>query len=209
MTKVKSIEKNACSNNINNILMSATAGSVIGAIAALLLAPKSGKRLRNDIYETYEDITEKGQDIYEDAVDTGQKVADMATEYASTIKDNAAHLLGSVNLDDSPNTNLIIGALAGGILGATAIFMLLPSAEKNPRDELSPKIKGAGKYLKNKLNWFETAKDIFETISTKAHHATEGASENIKESCEKSPLHDVMELASAGLQLWQNIKNRR
>jgi len=213
MAKIKQTEQNESSSQASNLLISATAGTIIGATAALLLTPKSGKRLRNDLYEAYENISEKGQDIIEDVVERGQKVADSASEYAANIKDGAANMLGT-SQNSTSNTNLILGALGGGILGAAAIFLLLPSHDDDNTEGLTSKIKAAAKSAK-KINWIETAKDIMETIQSKVsdypqHNGSVAAEEEDEEgSHEKSTFHDVLKLASTGLRLWQNVKKRR
>jgi len=47
----------------NNYLKSGFVGVIIGAGAALLLAPKSGKALRGQLTKAYNDISEKSEDF--------------------------------------------------------------------------------------------------------------------------------------------------
>ena len=44
-----------------SLLWGALIGSVVGSVTALLLAPKSGRELRQDISEGARQVTEKGQ----------------------------------------------------------------------------------------------------------------------------------------------------
>ena len=60
-------------------------GAGIGAITALLFAPKAGSELRSDIA----DVTKKGLDY---ARDTGREVGERATEYYQTGVERAADL---------------------------------------------------------------------------------------------------------------------
>jgi gas vesicle protein len=60
-------------------------GAGIGAITALLFAPKSGSELRSDIA----DVTKKGLDY---ARDTGREVGERATEYYQTGVERATEL---------------------------------------------------------------------------------------------------------------------
>jgi len=53
-------------SNFKSFLMGTLVGSVIGAISALLLAPKSGKELRQNIADTTHDIRDKANDIVND-----------------------------------------------------------------------------------------------------------------------------------------------
>lgn len=60
-------------------------GAGIGAITALLFAPKAGSELRSDIA----DVTKKGLDY---ARDTGRDLGERATEYYQTGVDRASEL---------------------------------------------------------------------------------------------------------------------
>lgn len=60
-------------------------GAGIGAITALLFAPKAGSELRSDIA----DVTKKGLDY---ARDTGREVGERATEYYQTGVERATDL---------------------------------------------------------------------------------------------------------------------
>jgi gas vesicle protein len=60
-------------------------GAGIGAVTALLFAPKAGSELRSDIA----DVTKKGLDY---ARDTGREVGERATEYYQTGVERAADL---------------------------------------------------------------------------------------------------------------------
>lgn len=75
----------ADNNNINgkDFLLGAVVGGVIGAISALLLAPKSGKELRGDIGHQYHNVKEKTQEIAEVVNRKSHEVADKAKEVAS------------------------------------------------------------------------------------------------------------------------------
>jgi gas vesicle protein len=63
-------------------LLGSFLGGVIGSISALLFAPKEGKKLRKDIVDKYNDLTEKTHDLYSGACSKYNhlfsKVADLA-----------------------------------------------------------------------------------------------------------------------------------
>lgn len=46
-----------------SLLWGALIGSVVGSVTALLLAPKSGRELRQDITEGARQVSEKGQEL--------------------------------------------------------------------------------------------------------------------------------------------------
>ncbi len=58
-------------------LKGALIGGVVGAAAALLLAPKSGRELRGDIRNRYSDMQERTKQII---TDIGHKTQDMAKQ---------------------------------------------------------------------------------------------------------------------------------
>lgn len=49
--------------NGKDFLLGAITGAVIGAATALLLAPKSGRELREDISEQYSNVSQKTQEL--------------------------------------------------------------------------------------------------------------------------------------------------
>lgn len=54
-------------------------GAILGGLAAgataLLFAPKSGKKLREDLKHKYHDITDKSHDFYDDVRESGKEFA--------------------------------------------------------------------------------------------------------------------------------------
>ncbi len=85
-------------NNINSkdFLLGAVMGTVLGAVTALLLAPKSGRELRSDISEQYRQVSTKTQEI---ASNVGAKTKELAEtvgeksqELAGKAKELAEHL---------------------------------------------------------------------------------------------------------------------
>lgn len=85
-------------NNINSkdFLLGAVMGSVIGAVTALLLAPKSGQELRGDISKQYQQVSTKTQEL---ASNVGEKTKELAgtvseksQEWATKAKEVAENL---------------------------------------------------------------------------------------------------------------------
>lgn len=80
----------------SRMLMGVIIGGAIGAIAALLLTPKSGAQMREDISNTYQTICDKTKDI---AAQVGSTTKDIVSqvgsttkEVAETVKEEAANL---------------------------------------------------------------------------------------------------------------------
>jgi gas vesicle protein len=70
-------------------------GGVVGALAALLFAPKSGKELRGDIIRKGEEAVEGSKRIYNDAKTKAQAIISDAVEKAQSLKEEAAEQLAT------------------------------------------------------------------------------------------------------------------
>lgn len=89
-------------NYTKGFLMGALVGSAVGAITALLLAPKSGKELRQDIATKTSDIYGKASDYYgivEDKVSgvvsaAAQDGKAKAQQIINAAKDQASNIIG-------------------------------------------------------------------------------------------------------------------
>ncbi|CAI6025660.1 hypothetical protein PAECIP112173_00433 [Paenibacillus sp. JJ-100] len=65
-----------------SLLLGALIGSVVGSVTALLLAPKSGRELRQDISEGARQVTDKGQEF-------AAKVGEQSSQIVSKVKETA------------------------------------------------------------------------------------------------------------------------
>ncbi len=88
-------------NTTNTFIIGTIIGGAIGAITALLLAPKSGKELRQDIADKSSEVYGKANEYYHN---TSEKVSDAvkntyntsidkAQEYMHTAKDQANNFM--------------------------------------------------------------------------------------------------------------------
>ncbi|WP_239618488.1 YtxH domain-containing protein [Cohnella mopanensis] len=70
-------------------------GGVIGATAALLLAPKSGRELRSDIRDKYASVQDRTQRMLTDAGHKTQEIAAQVGQTASGIVDKTRSALSA------------------------------------------------------------------------------------------------------------------
>lgn len=79
-------------NNMNgkDFLLGAVVGGVIGAITALLLAPKPGEELRADIKDTVNTVSTKTQEIAGQVSDRSQSLAKNVSERSQVIAKNVS-----------------------------------------------------------------------------------------------------------------------
>ena len=85
-------------NNMNgkDFLLGAVVGGIIGAVTALLLAPKSGTELRADIRETAGTVTAKTQEIAQQVGEKSQAIARNVGAHTSEWVDKAKDIAGTV-----------------------------------------------------------------------------------------------------------------
>lgn len=67
------------------LLKGGALGAVIAAIAALLLAPQSGEKLRHVLGETYDDIRSKAEDFVTDVEEKRAHVMDEVSDWKDTL----------------------------------------------------------------------------------------------------------------------------
>jgi gas vesicle protein len=77
------------SNNIGTALTFFMIGLGAGALAGLLLAPKTGKQLRRDLRRGYEDARDAVEDWADDAKDRVREAGDRVREAGERIRDAA------------------------------------------------------------------------------------------------------------------------
>ena len=87
-----------------DFMIGALIGRMLGAAAALLLAPKSGRELRSDINEGAKYITDKTEKIRQTAVEKGSEFAEVAKTKTSSLSEKvskqSANIIENVKTDD-------------------------------------------------------------------------------------------------------------
>lgn len=77
----------------SDILVAFGAGALVGAVAALLLAPKSGAETRRELGEFAENALEKGRSTAERAKDKTREVADRARDKSREVAETAGEFV--------------------------------------------------------------------------------------------------------------------
>ena len=67
------------------------AGAMVGGIAALLYAPAKGEETRRYIYETTDDLRNRGEDYYLKYRDEAEKYYEMAKEKLDQLREEIKH----------------------------------------------------------------------------------------------------------------------
>ena len=88
------LEKNGFTKGL---VIGLLAGGVVGAITALLYAPKSGKELRSDLKQKANDIAEGASEYVKSArarsTDSVSRAKSTADDLTSDVKEQAGHIL--------------------------------------------------------------------------------------------------------------------
>ena len=85
------------STNIGTAVTFLLIGIGAGALAALVLAPKTGKQFRRDLKRGYEDAKETLQDWTEEAKDRARDVAERGASFADDLREKAEPLRRAIN----------------------------------------------------------------------------------------------------------------
>ncbi|WP_240374584.1 YtxH domain-containing protein [Bacillus piscicola] len=76
--------------NTKDFFIGSLIGGIVGASAALLLAPKSGRELRSDITEGAQTARERTSEFTSDAYEKGSEWASFAKEKSSSLAKNVS-----------------------------------------------------------------------------------------------------------------------
>jgi len=83
-------DDNRDSINSKDFMIGALIGGIVGAAAALFLAPKSGRELRSDINEGAKYLSDKTEKMRQTAVEKGSEFAEVAKVKTSQITDSVS-----------------------------------------------------------------------------------------------------------------------
>lgn len=222
--------------NSRDFLVGAAIGSLLGSVAALLAAPKAGRRLRQDICDTYCDFSEATQDM---ACKVGKKgrsfvknlgcqTCDWTDKAKDVVDDVAEGVRCWINPEEGVSKDLFIGGLAGGIIGAVAGLLLAPKAGSELRQDIADtyqdvsektqrvasRLGKQGKSVARNVqdrtgDWLDLAKEVVDRLSGQLQEKGEEVIEQGREAFQSSRLNEALEWASLGFRLWKGIKNRR
>lgn len=220
--------------NAKEFLVGAAVGSLLGGVGALLMAPKSGKKLRQDICDAYCDISDKTQDLAHKgkslAKDVSCHTCDWANKAKSAVAGVSQCVKGWVSEEEEEecNKDLLIGGLAGGVLGAVVALLLAPKAGEDLRQDLmdtyedvsdktqefanslSKKGKAFAKTARSKTNkWLDLAHQVVDNLTENAQDTSEDFLEKAKALVKNDRINDILDWASLGLRFWEGVKSKR
>jgi gas vesicle protein len=223
--------------NAKEFIVGATIGSLLGSVTALLIAPKSGRGLRKDICNAYCNVSDKTHDLANKgkslAKNVGCQTCDWASKARSAVEGAKKSIKGWVSeeeeIEEEETTrDLLIGGLAGGILGAVVGLLMAPKPGEELRQDIidtyedvsdrthefangvTKKGKAFAKTASKKANkWLDIAHELVDDLTENAQDTGEDIFDKAKDLIQNNRLHDVMDWASLGVRLWKGVKSRR
>lgn len=220
-----------------DLLAGAVIGGLLGAVTALLVAPKSGKKIREDLYDACCDFTDKTCDMANSVSKRGHSIASTVSCATSGLSDKARELVDDVKewvhpCEDEGCDDVMkdwaIGGLAGVVTGVVVGLLLAPKAGSDLRQtiadtyhdvsdrtqEAASKLGRRGKIFVAKKRasskaeeWLDLARDLLDRFTGEAKEVSENITERGKEIL-GSRSKDLMDWASLGLRVWQHLKKR-
>lgn len=180
-------------NQGSDLLKGALLGGILGGAAALLLAPKSGEELREDIEGGYETLRDKAQRLTENLKETGHKC------------------LHPFEVDEDHNSPFVIGGVVGAVIGAIAALLLAPQSGSELREALGDKY--------DEIR--EKAEDFTSNLDSRRRNAVDQVGEwkdalvtiidrlSGQKGKKKFHLNEIFDWAIIGLNLLQKVQKRR
>ena len=182
-------------NGTSRIVIGAAAGCLIGATAALLLAPKQARhKFTQGLDNIYDQVTSLAEEYSNHAMDTGHKATQAVKDSAESICSAASNIFSRTGKNS--NRNLILGIVGAGLLGASAVYALTQKPFHT---------NGSFASTWGTSKWRDLAKNMVDVVSSKLHedeetHGHEG---------HDNPIKNVFDWAVVGLNFWQELKKRR
>lgn len=213
-------------------LVGAAVGSLLGGVAALFTAPKSGRELREDISDACCDATHRTQNLAQKGKsfvnDIGCRTCNLGSKAKNSFGEVGKNIKSWVGCEEEceeeGKKDLFIGGLAGAILGATIGLLLAPKAGDELRQDIvdtyddvsdrAQKIVRKGKsYARSAQSkrdkWLNVAKHVVEELSENVHDTSDDWLEKAKNLVDDNRVNDVIDWATLGLRVWKGITSKR
>ncbi len=217
-------------------LVGAMVGSLLGGVAALLSSPSSGKDLREDLCDTYCDLSEKANEIAKKGRCFANNFSDQTcdlTSKAKTILDCATKKVrGWMGEEEEEeeccSRDLLIGGLLGGVIGVSLALLLTPKPGKalrrdlvdayddisersqEFRNSLSKRGKAFGKAAQSKTSkWLSLAQSVVEQLNEGANEKGNELIDQVRGLINNKKLGDMLDWAQLGFSAWQNFHSKK
>ncbi len=183
-------------------LKGALIGGAIAGIAGLLIAPKPGNQLIEDILDLYNNAQESGHDFVDAIKEKGSCIAGFCKNGFCEEEECDYH------------SSLLMGLVVGALVSGITALLIAPQSGKKMRkvlgghyddirekaeDFVSSVEKKGGKLLHEANDWKDSLSDLVNKLS----HSTS------RKSSAHSGVNNFVDLAKLGLNLYQQLQSRR
>ncbi len=176
---------------MNNLVKGALLGGAIAGVAGLLLAPKAGSELLDDIVETYESAKKNGYD------------------FVDAVKEKTPFM---VETETENHSSMVLGIALGVVISGIASLLLAPSSGKKMRkligdqydnirekaEEFVSSVEDKGEKVIDEVSeWKEILADLFEKLSQSPSNK------------KGTKVNQIADLAKLGINIYQQLQGRR
>jgi gas vesicle protein len=181
-----------------DFIKGAVIGGILGSLAALLAAPKSGRELRADLLD-------------------GHGLLNNTASYAEELKSHAQEAVAALGETDHDHHRFLVGSAIGAVVGVVAALLMAPQSGDRLRrqlgdqyEDIRSKAEGAlhdlqsnSRQVANKIDgWKETLVSLVDKLSTQKSEAI------LKRGGDSSHIGEIADWATLGLKLYSQLRDR-
>lgn len=194
-----------------DVIAGVVIGGMIVGLSTLLLSSKKGSEVREGISQKIDEYRETVEDYIGAVNENIEGIEEKAVEWTDKVKGTIELVKGEID-DFSEKDHrdlyvgLLIGTIAGGILGVGASKLLSGNADDQLLNDMISKVSSGASSLQGVI------RDISETLDDRNgyHRGREEQRSRRSSPSSSDAVDDVVDFALSGLQLWRkfNKKNR-
>lgn len=173
----------------NDFIKGAIIGALAGAVAGLLIAPKRGCEMREDLIDGYNALNEKG------------------CELKKNMREQSCRLMRPFQKEEEHDSHaLLIGGAIGAVVAAVAAILLAPQSGKSLRATLGDHYEEIR----------ERAEDFVSNVDAKRHQFNDNLQDwqetfatilgKLKDKTNSKNVNQLIDLASLGVRLFKQLK---
>jgi len=184
----------------NGFIKGALIGGVLAGVAGILLAPKAGNQLIEDIVDVFNNAQHNGKGFFDAVKEKGSCLANLRFKEEETTE----------------YSSLLMGLILGSLVAGITALLLTPQSGKKMRkilgsqyddicvraeDFVSSVEKKGEKIVGEACEWKDSLTDLVNKLTS--------SRKSSKNSSSHSSINDILDLANMGLNVYQKIQNRR
>ena len=178
-------------NRSKGIVLGALVGGVLAGACVYFFKTKTGQKVIQDVSDRYQDLSNKLNGYVDEVQDTIKDHAERLTDRA---KDTMDTFRSGENRDFG--YALLVGGAVGALLGGGCALLCHTCPKHGPKPDLMDSISNQAS------RWKCILKDISDVMANRPNARA-------SEPKNSSSIHDIVDFAVAGMDLWQSFKKSR